>query len=356
MSEEQTTARRIFTLADAYAPRPPREYIVDGVFAAASLNVVYGAPGSMKSLFMADCAASIAAGTDWLPGALGHEGEGIKVKQSAVYWLDLDNGTDTTHERMSAVAKARSLRADAPFYYESMPNPPYNLADVDDVIELIIKTRDEMRARLIVIDNLGLIAGDVEENTAQMAHVMGTLRNVAERTRAAVVVIHHQRKSNGSGPSSIRAGETLRGHSSIEASLDLALLVMRDSSGQSILVKHTKARGVEPEPVAAKFYFTHKPGTNELETAWFSGAPALQGDDVVKAAVVATIREHGALGMERAIEKTRERLGPSAAWGVKRTRALIKDMVAEGVDVTAQQDGRHVLVSLPDEQQAFEMD
>jgi len=54
-----------------------------------------------------------------------------------------------------------------------------------------------------------------------MATVMGHFRYLAEQAKVAVILIHHQRKSNGSNA---RLGERLRGHSSIEAALDLASL------------------------------------------------------------------------------------------------------------------------------------
>lgn len=38
-----------YTLADAYKPRPPRRYLVDGLLPVPSLSIVFGGPGSLKS-------------------------------------------------------------------------------------------------------------------------------------------------------------------------------------------------------------------------------------------------------------------------------------------------------------------
>jgi hypothetical protein len=122
---------------------------------------------------------------------------------------------------------------------------------------------------MIVIDNLGTVSGGVDENSPQMKAVMSNLRRLADVTGAAVIVIHHQRKSNGFKG---RVGDTLRGHSSIEAALDLALLVERDEeSGDSIKVKSTKTRNVEVMPFSATFIYKHKLNSYELAEAQFLG-------------------------------------------------------------------------------------
>jgi AAA domain len=57
----------VHTLADAYRPRPPLRYVVDGLFPLPSLSIVYGAPGTLKSLLLADMGVCVAAGLPWLP-------------------------------------------------------------------------------------------------------------------------------------------------------------------------------------------------------------------------------------------------------------------------------------------------
>ncbi|MFM8321281.1 MAG: AAA family ATPase, partial [Chloroflexota bacterium] len=114
-----------FTLADAYQPRPPVEYIVPGLFALPSLNVAYGAPGTMKSFLLADLCVSAAAGCDWLIPAQhsGNQAAAIRTRQAPVMWLDFDNGRRRTHDRIAALARARDLPVDAPITYYSMPSP-----------------------------------------------------------------------------------------------------------------------------------------------------------------------------------------------------------------------------------------
>jgi hypothetical protein len=79
-----------------------------------------------------------------------------------------------------------------------------------------------------------------------MKNVMAALRRAAEATGAHVAVIHHERKSNGMNA---RAGENIRGSSTIEAALDLALLFHRpDPSRPIVTIKATKNRILRSVP------------------------------------------------------------------------------------------------------------
>ena len=89
-----------------------------------------------------------------------------------------------------------------------MPQPHIDASN-GELVEHLAGLVHRLAARLVVLDNLGLITGSTEENSANMASVMGNLRRLAESTGAAVVVIHHQRKGNSYGNS--RAGDSLAG-------------------------------------------------------------------------------------------------------------------------------------------------
>jgi len=274
---------QVFTLADAYLERPPVEYIAAGLFPLPSLNIVYGAPGTYKSLIMADLSICVADGALWLPPAAWMPGAtGFATKQAPVMWIDFDNGARPTHERFGALARARNLPPETPLYYYTLPMPWLDASKPESIGSLINRIISK-GVQLVVIDNLGLISGGAAEGTEAMIPIMGALRQLAEATGAAIVVIHHQRKT---GTINTRAGETLRGHSSIEASLDLAILVEREEGSKIISLKSTKTRGVEVYPFSAEFTYTHKQNTTELETAKFWG---LAVDDTTS---------------DRAIEKT----------------------------------------------------
>lgn len=343
---EDAVAWEVLSLEDAYKPQPPTEWLIKGIIERGGLITVFGAPGDLKTLSVQDAAACIVSGQPWLPGA-GDDGKGFATKQAPVLWLDIDNGRKRTTERIAAVSRAHSLAVDAPFHYVSMPRPAF-VADGSDpaVVNYLISLIRQLQVELLVIDNLSQISGSVDQNTAEMKRVMGTLRDIAESTGVAIVIIHHQRKGKGDGKS--RAGDSLAGSFAIEASLDLALLVMREPKSNTIMIKSTKTRGVDVPTVGAKFYYTHKPGTEDLETAWFKGEQVASTDMDVKDLVVKLAEHHDGINKGRLIDIVKDSLGEKAP-GVNRVRDLINDMLAKGdgiVEVQSEQDKRYKLIKV----------
>lgn len=328
MSDEEYLPEWKFrTLADAYEYRKPTEYVVDKFFATESLNIVYGAPGSLKSMILADMVAHVVGGTNWLPGALNG---GIPVMTCPVLWLDMDNGTRRSDERFEAVGRAHKLPADASLHYLSMPNPPFAANDIDTVLML----RDAINvvgAKMVIIDNLSLVTGSVEENSAEMAKIMGNFRVLAERTKAAIIVVHHQRKG-GAGQG--RAGDALRGHSSIEGAIDLAIQVVREKDSPEITLRSTKTRGVDVPFVIARFHYEHKPGTNDLARAWFDGVPVIRGENPVRDAIMAVLSDSGEMTKGRLADAVYELL--NGEYGINK----IRNWIGELIEVTGELDVR----------------
>jgi hypothetical protein len=272
---------QVFTLADAYTERPPVEYIAAGLFALPSLNIVYGSPGTLKSFILADLLACAAAGNDWLtpaPWINGNLAHSIPTRQCPSMWLDFDNGRRRTHDRFGALGRGRGLPPETPLYYYSMPSPWLDASSKTSIGELSLRIQ-ERGIQFLAVDNLGVVSGNADENSGDMVRVMSEFRQMAEETGAAVVLIHHQRKSNGSLG---RAGDSLRGHSSIEAALDLALLIEREELSDTVSIKATKVRGADVLPFSAVFTFENRPD-GELDTARFYG---IASDDLRSGAAI----------------------------------------------------------------------
>lgn len=251
-------------LSDAFLPRPPREYAVTGLFPFYSLNIVFGSEGSMKSLLMMDMGICISEGLPWLPYE-DNKGYKFKTKQCNVLYVDCDNGNMTDDERINAFSVSHGLSADekSAFSYISMPSG-FDISQ-DDVLEKLKVFIQVLNIKVLIMDNLGLINSQ-DENSHDMAHVMGNLRTIADMG-VCVIVVHHQRKSNGNNG---KLGEMLRGHSSIAASLDFSYFISRkDINDNNITIIPTKSRFAPVQVFGAKFAFKWINGTTELETAAF---------------------------------------------------------------------------------------
>ena len=307
-ADDSTAGWQIYTLADAYAPRDPLTYVVADLFSLPSLSIVYGAPGCLKSMLLADMALCVAAGIPWLEALPDSDENTARLTvQVPVLWLDFDNGKRRTDERIQALGRARSLEPEAtPFSYVCMPSPWLD-GSSSSSMDGLIKRVNIMSVGLVVVDNLGVVSGDADENSAEMVHVLANFRRLAEEAGAAVVIIHHQRKATGFKS---RAGEALRGHSSIEAALDLALLVEREEHADEVVVKSTKTRGVDVLPFGALFTYEHKAGTTELARARFYGVRVedKSSDAAIQRAVLEAVEESPLLYKEELISAVQETL------------------------------------------------
>lgn len=253
------------TMGDIYKPQDPIRYIAHELLEYGSLNILYGPPGTLKSFLMQDLATCIVTGSQWLqPAPWGGGGHAIATTKAPVVWLDFDMGARRTIERFAALGRHYNTPNNAQIKIYSMPNPPLNAGDPVHIDLLAARASG---AGLIIIDNLRTVSGGIDENASQMSEVMFNLRWLAEITGAAVVVIHHERKGNGfSG----RAGDTLRGHSSIEAALDLALRIEREPYSDLITIKSTKTRGLEVLPFSCAFTFDKSQDGILNEAAFYS--------------------------------------------------------------------------------------
>lgn len=333
-------------LADAYREKPPREYLVDGVLPLPSLSILYGFPGDLKSMLVLDLACCVAAGKPWLTGLPGQDApefahyevnsntweledpkpvKAYDCKRSAVLWLDIDNGLDRTERRIEALGKAHGLTPDAhTFKYLSFPSPPF-LGDDADKVEMLTALALQTNSKLIVVDNLLAVSGTADENSSQIGATMAGLRHIAEHAGAAVVVIHHRTKGKTD-----RAGNALRGHSSIEGSVDLALKVDRnvtDDSEVSLLA--TKSRDTLVKPFGA--LWCYRSNGNELIRARFFGTgsivtKAVNSDEKAHSAVL----EHFTPGDKVTAREIIDLCADKGIAGESMARTAIKKLCDDG--------------------------
>ncbi len=287
-SAGQAYASQAKTLADALAPRPKLPSVVSGILPARSLSIWYGSPGSFKSNLLFDLYLAVSTGAAWLPDLPGKgNGVGYPVTQCPVLWIDIDNGEDVVAERLAAFARARSVtEAEAPIHWLSFPTPPLvaakGLPGLTDYAKRI-------GAGLIVIDNLLRVAGVHDENSSEIDAAMANLRKLAEDTGAAVALIHHRRKDTLG-----RAGDSLRGHSSIEGAVDSAFLVQREDGTDEVTIKCTKARRRPIETVGALWTYDLAEDGETLHTAQFWRVPVCDSNADLQARILALLA-NGAL-------------------------------------------------------------
>lgn len=336
------------TLKDAHQPHPPAQYVVEGLFKLPSLNLVVGPAGSLKSMLLMDCAVAVAAGELWLPLLIDGEGTGFQTERVSVLWCDFDMGRDECDERFKAFSQARNILPDDPdvqLRYVSSPEAPPDLSDEKSVAALE-ELIEEAGAKLVFLDNLGVMSAAVDENSNRTTALMGRLRGIAERCRVAIVVIHHTRKEKSD---SALGQNSIRGHSSIAAAVDCALTVSRIGKSDEVRLSGAKARRTAIEDFCAHLTFKSQLDTT-LEHACFNSVPGTGALKTIgiETSILDVLREYGELNQGELAKKGAK----PGKISEKAVVATAERMVVEGKLVSRKGPRNATLYSLPEGMQS----
>ena len=278
-------AAQLHTAKDALEDKPPMDYLVKGVIPLPSLNMFYGASGTLKTNLILDMAVCVALGRKWLTDI--DDKEGYETKKNQVLWVDADSGMRALDIRIGAMLKTYKGNAKSPIAYASFFSPAFEAGrDPKLVLEMVELIKD-LKAKMIVFDNLGTFSGGKDEISSQMIQVMSSFRLISEKTCSTLILIHHEPKNDNGNR------RTPRGHTSIEAALDYGFGVRRDSD--VVQIETTKVRHWNIDPFAAMWTFEHKPDTPDLNTARFFGVEAEVPEKVLNArqAIMDFLKEEG---------------------------------------------------------------
>jgi AAA domain len=164
---------------------PPADFVVELLAARGELTEIWGGKGLGKSLLCEEMTRGVATGT---PVA------GLECKRGRVLYVDSENGRHEIWRRV---------------HYLKLPER--NVRMIDAMGAHLIKDEKHLRALiklvqpdLVIYDSLRRLTGGLDENDSRdMAAVMGLLMELARGYRHAAVLIHHPRKdgteSRGSG-------------------------------------------------------------------------------------------------------------------------------------------------------------
>jgi hypothetical protein len=202
---QNTRARGLDLLTPAEcAASPPRGYIIKGLVAPRDLVIVFGQPGSGKSVITPHLAYAIARGVDVF---------GRRVRQGRVLYVAVED----PHGMRQRVHALMVEQGDAPDFFLVDGVSDLMSADSPDRADLRNLVADTEPA-LVIIDTIAAGFPGLRENEAEdMGNVVRFARSLTD-TGAAVILVHHAPKAEGSTP---------RGHGSLNGDADAALLLTR---------------------------------------------------------------------------------------------------------------------------------
>ena len=210
------------------SPHPPVEWVIEKLIHERSVSIFYGEPGAKKSWALLSLAVNVALGKAWL---------GLNTVPKKVLIIDEEAGDDWMANRLSAAIRGELGNENTQVEFVSFAG--FKLDDKEDASEveqLII----DRQAGLVIIDALSdCMVGD--ENSKQDTQpVFTTLKRIATRTNAAIVLIHHSNKAGG-----------YRGSSAIKGAIDLLAKIESEEGSSWINVKTEKTRNIEATRLTA---------------------------------------------------------------------------------------------------------
>lgn len=202
--------------ADALEAMPSLNWRIKGVLPAEGIAAIYGPSGSGKSFLGVAFAVAIAEGSPIFEHA---------TKPAAVLYVGLE-GESGYRGRVIAWQRhnGRAMPEGVRFLLQ-----PFRLTDPQDVAELAATLP---KGCVVFIDTLNRAAPNIDENSSKdMGAVIEGAKTLQRLTDGLVVLIAHTGKDGTKG---------LRGHSSLFAALDAAVVVERNDEARSWKVDKAK--------------------------------------------------------------------------------------------------------------------
>ena len=303
---------------------PPMKKILGDVLPDQGVVVFHGKPGSMKSMLLMDAMLSIVSGQPWLPPASGvmPARHSLEAAQSRVFWLDMDQGKQTTEGRFAALRRAHSDFDPNDLLWLSMPNPKFT-ADTPAGVNEIVQLLKSLAVNIMVIDNLSNIRGRESLNDDGMSRVLENIRYIADAAQCLVIIVHHDAKHTGEFFGSVF----------IDANLDYRYQVERYENSDTIRVTTTKSRHSKPAgEIIARFDYEHLNKHGQLSKCRMVAAQEPHKEERQNA-MVDTLRlmqsTDNLPASKNQIEKYHKEFGDGGR--ADEIRRMIADLVAKGI-------------------------
>jgi len=207
-----------------------RRWLIEDLWGAEAVGIVGGEPKCCKSFLALDMAVAVAAGAP----CLRHF---PVTSPGRVLLYAAEDAPHLVRERLEGICRAAGVRFD-PLDLHGIPAPSLRLDQAEDQRRLR-DTAQRLAPRLLVLDPFVRLHGIDENAAAEVAPVLGYLRDLQRRFQMAVVLVHHARK----GAAGARAGQALRGSSELHAWGDSNLYLRRRGERLALTIEHRAAAG-----------------------------------------------------------------------------------------------------------------
>ncbi len=207
-----------------------RQWMVEALWSEQGVGIIGGEPKCGKSFLALDLAVSVAAGVPCLrhfPTA---------TSGTVLLFAAVDAG-HIVRDRLQGIARAAGAAFEA--LDIAVIDIPVLRLDHRTDRQRLGETVQRIAPRLVVLDPLVRLHSVDENAVAEVAPILGFLRDLQRRFETAVILVHHARKSGATRP-----GQALRGSSELHAWGDSNLYLRRRERQILMTVEHRAAPGL----------------------------------------------------------------------------------------------------------------
>ena len=221
-------------LLEQQSPAPPPFLVEPGLLPAQGILFVGGEPKVGKSLLVANLALSLAAGSDRL---------GFPISQARrVLVCQFELPIPQFVNRLATMRRAMGNAADQNLFVDTRATG--NLLSAPQGLQHFLVAARAAAAEIIILDPLYSTHDQDENDTRAMAALCQSLLRLREASRAALIVVHHVRKSIGR----YEIGSAFRGSSALHAVGDSYVLLTRPSPQFNTVELRFQFRYAAPQP------------------------------------------------------------------------------------------------------------
>ena len=207
-----------------------QQWLVDGLWGRHAVGIVGGEPKCGKSFLALDLAVAVAAGVPCLRRFAAE-------RPGPVLLFAAEDAGHIVRTRLQGIAQAAGAS------FETLDiaviDVPILRLDHRNDRQRLHETVERIRPSLVVLDPLVRLHAVDENAVAEIAPILGFLRDLQRRFETAVVLVHHARKSGAARP-----GQALRGSSELHAWGDSNLYLRRRDKQILMTVEHRAAPGL----------------------------------------------------------------------------------------------------------------
>jgi hypothetical protein len=258
----------------AIEERRDASWLIESLWLTEAAGLIGGAPKCGKSWLGLDMAVSVASKTPCL-GRFA-----VTTKGPALVYLAEDS-LSGVRSRVAGICKSRDLDIAA----LDLTVITASVLRLDDELdrERLWRAVERIAPRLLLLDPLVRMHRLDENNSRDIAGILGFLREIQRHFKTALVLTHHASKRAHSRP-----GQALRGSSDLHAFGDSNLYLSRDEGGIVLAVEHRAAAAIDPLRLAlAAGDDVHLAVEGEATSPLRATAPPLEDR------IIAEIERHG---------------------------------------------------------------